>query len=185
MIENMENEKKNRKVKVIDRRSVGLNDDAPSEEPSLKPSYVEQLESKVSRMETALRSKMEELEDEAARSRERVARDAEKRFEEKADALLLDVLDILETVERAAKLVSQDPTTREGFELLRQSLERFLEKNGLEKISALGEDFDPNMMEALSMAPGPRGKVVEIFQNGYFRGDKLLKPARVVVGSGG
>lgn len=184
MIESMDNEKKNRKVKVIDRRRVGVSDNAPSEEPSIKPSYVQQLESKVERMEAALRSRIEELEEEAARSRERVARDAEKRFEEKSEQLFLDVLDILETVGRAAKLASSDPKTREGFELLSQSLESFLEKHGLEKISALGEDFDPNIMEALSMAPGPRGKVVELFQNGYRKGDKLLKPARVVVGSG-
>ena len=135
-------------------------------------------------MEAALRSRIEELEEEAAKSRERVARDAEKRFEEKAEALLLDVLDILEAVGRAAKLASSDAKTREGFELLSQSLESFLEKNGLEKISALGEDFDPNIMEALSMAPGPKGKVVELFQNGYRKGNKLLTPARVVVGSG-
>lgn len=184
MIENMDSEKKNRKVKVVDRRRVGINDNAPSEEPSIKPSYVVQLESKVARMEESLRLKIGELEEEAARSRERVARDAEKRFEEKADALVLDVLDILDTVERAEKLASSDPKTREGFELLSKALEKFLEKNGFERISVLGEDFDPNIMEAVSMAPGLKGKVVELFQNGYRKGDKLLKPARVIVGSG-
>ncbi len=184
MTENREIEKKNRKVKVIDRRRVGINENAPSEEPSIKPSYVQQLESKVARMEAALKSKIGELEEEAARSRERVARDAEKRFEEKSEQLFLDVLDILEAVGRAAKLAASDPKTREGFELISQSLENFLEKNGLEKLSALGEDFDPNVMEALSMAPGPKGRVVELFQNGYRKGDKLLKPARVIVGGG-
>lgn len=184
MTDRKENGEQRKKLKVIDKRRAGRDVDAPSVEPSLKPSYVEQLESKIARMESALGEKVAELEEEARRSRERVARDLEKRFEDRSDALILDVLEMIEAVDRAAEAASGDPKTREGLELLSRSLEKFLEKNGLQKIFALGEEFDPNTMEALSVVEGPKGKVVRIFREGYFRGGKLLRPARVVVGRG-
>ena len=111
-------------------------------------------------------------------------KDLEKRFSDKLDTLLLDVLEILENVERAAGLASSDKKTREGLELLSQSLANFLRKNDIAKVSPEGEEFDPNRMEALQVAPGPKGKVIRVYQCGYLKGDKLLKPAKVVVGGG-
>lgn len=184
MIDKNGNGEQKKILKVIDRRRAGRDKDAPSVEPSLKPSFVEQLEAKVARMETALGDKMAELEEEARKSRERVERDLEKRSEQKIDGLMLDVLEIIEAVDRAAEAASADKGTREGLELLSRSLGKFLEKNGISKIIALGEDFDPNTMEAISVDSGQKGKVVRIFREGYFKGDKLLKPSRVVVGKG-
>jgi len=184
MIERREKEEQDRKVKVIDKRRVGMDEKARSVEPSVKPSYVEQLEAKVVRMEAALQEKLAELEAEAARSRERVARDLEKRFEDRCEALFLDVLVIMDNVEAAAEMASEDERTREGLELLSKSLEAFLDKNGLSKISPKGELFDPNLMEAVQVAPGEKNRVLKVYQCGYMRGDRLLKPAKVVVGGG-
>jgi molecular chaperone GrpE len=184
MTDKNENEKHAKKLKVVDKRRAGRDVNAPSEEPSLKPSFVRDLESKVARMEIALQEKVEEIEKEAERSRERVKKDLEMRYEDKNEAVLLDVLEILENVERAAELSSSDPKIREGFKLLSQSCERFLEKNGLTKISPVDEDFDPNFMEALQVAKGPKGRVIKVYQNGYMKGGKLLKAAKVIVGGG-
>ena len=51
-------------------------------------------------------------------------------------------------------------------------------------IKALGEPFDPNLHEAIRQDKGKEGVVVEVLQKGYMMHDRLLRPARVVVGNG-
>ena len=59
-----------------------------------------------------------------------------------------------------------------------------LEAQGLTPIKALGEPFDPNFHEAIRQDKGKEGIVIEEFQKGYMLHDKLLRPAKVVVGNG-
>ena len=51
-------------------------------------------------------------------------------------------------------------------------------------IESVGTTFDPNLHEALMMAPGEKDKVLEEFEKGYMLGDKVLKRPRVKVGNG-
>ncbi|MGB2695455.1 MAG: nucleotide exchange factor GrpE, partial [Dehalococcoidia bacterium] len=57
-----------------------------------------------------------------------------------------------------------------------------LENAGCTEIAADGQSFDPTVHEAISQAPGPEGKVVSVVQKGYKLGDRVLRPAMVVVG---
>ena len=59
-----------------------------------------------------------------------------------------------------------------------------MEAQGLTPIKALGEPFDPNSHEALRQDKGKEGIVIEEFQKGYMLGDRVLRPAQVVVGNG-
>lgn len=184
MAEVKELEKKVKNLKIIDRRRVGKGEGSPSEEPNLKPTYVQQLEDKVNRMEMNLKNKIKELEEEALKSRERVKKDLEKRFEEELEKTIVDLFDVFESIERAVELSTQDSKIKEGLILIKESLDKFLEKNGVQRIDPKGEEFDPERMEALQMTKGEKNKVIEVFQKGFLRKGKVLKPAKVSVGAG-
>ncbi len=174
-----------RKVSVVDRRRINAEGEmSDAAEPSLKPSYVEQMEEKVRAAEARLRERLEQLEEEARRSRERVAADLELRSEEKEKSMLLDVLEILDDLDRASGYAKESPSVLKGFELIKNRIRLFLEKHECERVLPHGEPFDPETMEALQMAPGPKDRVASVMSSGIIRKGNLLRPARVAVGDG-
>ena len=74
----------------------------------------------------------------------------------------------------------------QGAKMIYEKLLNILEKQGLVKIEALGETFDPNIHEALMMRPtndkDAHEKVIEVFQDGFTLHEKLIRPTKVVVG---
>jgi molecular chaperone GrpE len=59
-----------------------------------------------------------------------------------------------------------------------------LENFGVQEIPADGQPFDPKVHEAISEAPGEEGAVVSVVQKGYMLGDRVVRPALVIVGNG-
>jgi molecular chaperone GrpE len=57
-----------------------------------------------------------------------------------------------------------------------------LENVGVREIAAGGQPFDPNVHEAIQEAPGEDGKVLSVVQRGYMLGDRVIRPAMVIVG---
>lgn len=174
---------KDAKPQVFDKRRVGKAG-AAAKDPSIKPAYVEELEEKVSRVERVFREKVATLQEETERSRERLKIDLEKRFEERETSMLLDVLALLDDLGRAREMTSNDPRICEGLALVSSRARKFLAKHGCEQLSPLGEQFNPETMEAIAVTPGVKDTVVMVHQPGYQKGGSLLRPARVVVGSG-
>ena len=75
----------------------------------------------------------------------------------------------------------------EGMKMIRAEFDRAFSELGIERIDATGKDFDPNTQEAMSQEASdtvPAGKVIRQWCFGYKMGDRLLKPANVVVSSG-
>lgn len=72
----------------------------------------------------------------------------------------------------------------EGVRLVRQKFQNALAGVGVSEIAALGERFDPQVHEAVGHGPGDDGAVVELVQAGYAIGDRVIRPAMVLVGSG-
>ena len=66
---------------------------------------------------------------------------------------------------------------------MERKFKTILEGQGVKPICALGMDFDPNLHEAIRQEKGKEGMVIAEFQKGYMLNDKLLRPARVVVGT--
>jgi molecular chaperone GrpE len=104
----------------------------------------------------------------------------------KADAVggLLEVLDDLDrTVEAAAG--SADESLGKGVTLVAEKLVRSLQGLGLERIDQAGVAFDPNVHEAVQQRPSEQGHdepvVAEVFRAGYRLGERVLRPAMVVV----
>jgi molecular chaperone GrpE len=68
---------------------------------------------------------------------------------------------------------------------VRESLERSLEGIGLQRVGEVGEAFDPDRHEALAVVPAGDGRtpgaIAEVFEAGFVRGERLVRPARVIV----
>jgi molecular chaperone GrpE len=118
-------------------------------------------------------------------------RRAEQEKEETAKfgcvALLQSVLPVLDDFERAIAALPQGSAEEAwgaGVKLIERKLRTTLEAQGLSMIKALGEPFDPRFHEAVRQGKGPEGTVVEEAQKGYKFFDRVIRPARVVVGTG-
>ncbi|MFE6307041.1 nucleotide exchange factor GrpE [Nocardiopsis sp. NPDC057823] len=113
--------------------------------------------------------------------RKRVERDRVAVREVATAQVLGELLPILDDIGRAR---DHDELTG-GFKAVGEALEGAVAKLGLERFAEQGDDFDPNVHEALTLVPVPGisvQTVVEVFQPGYRMGERILRPARVVVG---
>lgn len=99
------------------------------------------------------------------------------------------VLPVVDDMERALSALKNagDSTASEGMELIFKKLYGILERKGLKPMNAKGEDFNPDLHEAVTQfaAPSPElvGKVIDEVEKGYFLNDKVLRFAKVVVGN--
>jgi len=118
--------------------------------------------------------------------RKRQQRLTEERIAEERERLLRSFLRVADDLERALRADRADSESlRQGVQLTRQGLLRLLEQEGAEPITAQGQPFDPAWHEAVGAVPSGDGvqpeTVVEVVQEGYRLGDRLLRPARVIV----
>ena len=101
-------------------------------------------------------------------------------------ALMSSLLPVIDDFERALENASEqiDSGWIAGIELIYRKLLTELENQGLSKIEADGQDFDPNFHQAVLYEEGDEGKVIEELQKGYMLHDRLLRPTMVKVGKG-
>ena len=103
------------------------------------------------------------------------------------EVLMLNLLPILDDLERAFASVPERLAKFswvDGIRLIERKLRATLEAQGLSPIKALGEPFDPHLHEAVRQDRGKEGIVVEEVQRGYKFRDRVIRPSKVVVGSG-
>ena len=101
--------------------------------------------------------------------------------------IMLSLLSILDDLERALIPIPDDLVKHnwvDGIRLIERKLQANLEAQGLSQIKALGESFDPNLHEAMMQGKGKEGTVVEEIEKGYKLNNRLIRPSKVVVGSG-
>jgi molecular chaperone GrpE len=117
--------------------------------------------------------------------RKRAVRDQELLVAHAHERLVRELLPVLDDLERALEAAERHEEAQlvGGVKLVEQSLRRALEKEGLVEIEADGA-FDPHVHEAMLTRPEPGaepGSVLEVVQRGYRVGDRVVRPARVVV----
>lgn len=123
-------------------------------------------------------------------SKRRLARLYANQAEQDKEHLLRDMLPLADNLERAlanASGVEAAGELRQGVALTLKAFVDALAKHGVRPIQAQGQSFDPELHEAAGAVrqPGlPPGTVVRVEQKGYTVGDKLLRPARVLVAVG-
>jgi len=117
--------------------------------------------------------------------RKRVAREQLELSSRANERILNELLPVLDDLERALEAAAQHEEAKleEGVRLVHRSLVGLVERHGLSEIEAEGA-FDPHVHEALLAQPGEgadEGAVLQVLQKGYKLGDKVLRPARVIV----
>jgi len=102
-------------------------------------------------------------------------------------ALIINILPVLDDLERALSSLNIQLvglTWFDGIRLIYRKLQLVLESAGVSMIEAEGQPFDPRFHEAVMYGEGEEGKVVAEVQRGYKLGDRVLRPAMVIVGKG-
>jgi len=102
-------------------------------------------------------------------------------------ASLLPVIDDFDRALKAIETASEVGPVKEGVSLVGQKLKNILSKQGLKEMESIGKPFDAELQEAITNIPAPsddlKGKVIDEVEKGYFLHGKVLRHAKVVVGS--
>jgi molecular chaperone GrpE len=130
--------------------------------------------------------------------RRRVERDQAQTYQNLQGSIVKKFLPIVDDLSRALKNRPENgdiaPVSRNdtgmvwanGIELIYRKLLSILESEGVHRMPAEKELFDPARHEAISMEPSPNrqsGEIIEVIQDGYLIGDRVLRPALVRVAS--
>ena len=118
--------------------------------------------------------------------KKRIGRESERQAASQKEAFIEDLLPTLDNLERA--LASKNSTSFEalhqGVEMTLQQLQQLLYRHDIEPVEDLGLPFDPHRHEAISVRHDPHQPdqiILEVAQRGYCRGDKIFRPAKVIV----
>jgi molecular chaperone GrpE len=137
-----------------------------------------------------LSAELERMEDRFKRAvadldnfRKRSARELDRLVTERGDALLRDWLEVVDGIERALRQQPEGPL-QEGLRAVLDQMDAVLERQGVRRFGDVGEPFDPSRHEAIQVvetADAPDRTVLDVARSGYARGDRVLRPAQVVV----
>jgi molecular chaperone GrpE len=181
-------------VKVIDRRWWAR---AESEaggdagQPSLKPTYVEQLEQQIADKDRQIqeyiakyRQAAQEFDDARLRLRREISKDIERGRRE----ILADLLEVVDNLDRAIESARQSPSAealRQGVEMVHRQFLAKLASFGVTRVDATDQPFDPAVHEAITtvpaLTPDDDNVVVGVIRHGYRIGEDVLRPASVAV----
>ncbi len=107
-----------------------------------------------------------------------------------AESAMRDLLPVVDDLERAIDAINKGgdlDSLKEGVDLIYNKFVKYLESQHVKAIDSTGKDFDTDVHEAVTMFPAPdpsmKGKVIDTTIKGYMINDKVLRHAKVVVGS--
>lgn len=107
-----------------------------------------------------------------------------------SEGIIIQLLPILDDFDRALKAFGEnnsEDSLLEGINLIHNKLKSTLKARGLEAMESIGEEFNTDFHEAITKAPAPsksmKGKIIDEIEQGYLLGDKVIRYAKVVVGS--
>lgn len=122
--------------------------------------------------------------------RKRTQKEKLELYKTAAEDVMLALLPVIDDFERALKAAGEDAGNdklREGIELIYNKFTHTLRQKGLESLDSMGKEFDTDFHEAITNIPAPqpemKGKVVDVVEKGYKLNDKVIRFAKVVVGS--
>jgi molecular chaperone GrpE len=188
-------------LRVTDRRRIYLDDDGAehvnmdTEQPNLKPTYVEELEARaraaekqVQDVQARFEQLRQQLQRETDETRQRLNRSADERAAGEKAKFISALLPAMDDLNRAIEAAAEDAPREailEGIRGIAASFQSALSNAGVEPIAAVGEEFNPELHEAVDTQETTGdmdGKVIAEYSRGFRMGDRLLRPARVKVG---
>ncbi len=106
-----------------------------------------------------------------------------------SEKIMNDLVSVVDNFERTLGFIEKEEDEKikniaEGIRMVSKLFLDTLEKHGLKRIEALGEEFDPNFHEALAQQPAEGKKdmeVIQVFENGYTLNDRVVRAAKVIV----
>jgi molecular chaperone GrpE len=194
-------DKETNELRVTDRRRIYLDDDGTervnteTEQPNLKPTYVEELEARtraaekqVQEVQARFDQLRQQLQRETDETRQRLNRSADERAAGEKAKFVSALLPALDNLNRAIEAAAGDAPREavlEGMRGIAYNFQTALTNAGVEPMQSVGEDFNPELHEAVDTEitdAAMDGKVIEEYSRGFRMGDRLLRPARVKVG---
>ena len=140
---------------------------------------VAELEAEVARLDDRYKRALADLEN----YRKRSAQEVERRVAEREERLLRDWLEVVDSVDRAV-LMHQGSPVEAGLQAVLSQMHGVLARHGVERLAPEGQAFDPNEHEAIGFQPSAKVAphvVIAVPRAGYRLGDRVLRPAQVVV----
>ena len=123
--------------------------------------------------------------------RRRTAKEKQDLVKNGAENAMRDLLPVVDDLERALDAINKSgdlESLKEGVDLIYNKFVKYLQSQHVTAIDSTGKDFDTDVHEAVTMFPAPdpemKGKVIDTTIKGYMINDKVLRHAKVVVGSG-
>ena len=190
-----ENNDENFDSKDIDNKenTIGEENTEETKEKSPKKNRKQKAEKKLD----DLTEKYNELNDKYLRLysefdnyRKRTNKEKIETLKSASQEVIVDLLPVLDDFDRALQSMEEhgiDEETLKGVELIHNKFLNIMKQKGLEPMDAKGKDFDTDYHEAITNIPAPTpemtGKVVDVIQKGYLLNGKIIRFAKVVVGS--
>lgn len=116
--------------------------------------------------------------------RRRMNDNSRKVREDATAEVLVKIVPVLDTIAQALKMIN-DEQVAGGVKMIGDEITKLLASYGVTEIEAEGKEFDPKFHEAVMQMPAEteeqKDTVKEVFQKGYKMGDKVIRPARVIV----
>jgi molecular chaperone GrpE len=138
----------------------------------------------------SLRDRNAQLEDRYKRAladldnyRKRSVREVDRRVAESREALVRDWLEAVDAVDRALVMEPENPMA-EGLRQVLEQMESILARQGVQRVGRSGEPFDPERHEAVGIRETdevPDRTVLDVARSGYAIGDRVVRPAEVIV----
>jgi len=167
------------KTKKSSKTKAGQSEAAAAESPAKAEDEI-----------AALNDRLLRLQADFENFRKRTIREKNELFRRANESILEELLPVLDSMGLAIEGAGNHgaaPALVDGFELVSEQFLSVLGKFGLSPIDAEGQQFDPNLHEAVSHLPSDTvadGHVITQTRRGYMLGEMLLRPAQVVVSSG-
>ena len=101
----------------------------------------------------------------------------------KADVVEM-LLPVIDSMENAITIETADENLKQGISLMFEQIKIFLEKNGVEEIGKVGEEFNPELHDAISIQEvenANSGEIISVFRKGYKIKDRIIRHAMVIV----
>lgn len=149
----------------------------------------EKEESKLSETER-LQKELGEMKDKYLRIFAEFDNYRKRTIKERQDIIKLAAKDslaaLLPAVDDFSRAIDNEESMPEGVILIYNKLYKALEQQGIKEMETTGQDFDPELHEALTKIPAPseelKGKIIDTIEKGYYLNDKIIRYAKVVVG---
>lgn len=183
----------NEEVKAVQQEEIQEQENLNTEQEAQENAPEEAPETTIAKLQEQLEHEKKEylyLMSDFENFRRRTIKEKADLIKNGAESAMRDLLPVVDDLERALDAINKGgdlDSLKEGVDLIYNKFIKYLESQHVTAIDSTGKEFDTDLHEAVTMFPAPdpsmKGKVVDTTIKGYMINDKVLRHAKVVVGS--